>query len=253
MAITQLQRVEERINTFLAPGVMITEYLADTELIKTSKSHLTSYVGTSDRTTLLYANHPEHERRIYDEFMRVKNYNSNFDLIFMANNDGQYAQAPEGRYKNAGYDPRQRPWYGEPMASPNNTVVSSPYLTTGAEMVCSIMTKTADPSGHPLGMVGVDYTLTTLTRDLSERNILKTGYLVVFGPDGHIVIDGHHPEYVGKTPDELVAEDNGTDGARRLRAHMISGQDGEYWGQASAASWNTSSPTCCRNCAGGCQ
>lgn len=148
----------------------------------------------------------------------------------MANNDGQYAQAPEGRYKNAGYDPRQRPWYKELLASPNHTVVSSPYHTTGADVVCSIMTKTTDSSGRPLGMVGVDYTLTTLTRDLSERHILKTGYLVVFGPDGHIIIDSHHPEYIGKTPEELMAEENGAEGARRLRAHMISGEDGEYWG-----------------------
>ena len=235
MAIAQLQRVQERINTFLSPGIMATRYLAETELVKTSRGGLTSYVDTTARTTLLYANHPPHEQKLYEEFMRVKQYNTNFDLVFMANNDGQYAQAPEGRYKDAGYDPRKRSWYKELMDNPVPTVVSSPYLTTGADIVCSIMTKTTDPAGNPLGMVGVDYTLTTLTADLSERRILKTGYLVVFDPSGKIIVDGHHHDYVGLTPREISetprdkANGDGV-GARALRILLSDGEDGEYAG-----------------------
>ncbi len=235
MAVAQLQRVEDRINTFLSPGIMATEYLAGTEFIKTSRGRLTGYTDTTERTTLLYANHPPHERLIYDEFMGIKRYNSNFDLVFMANNDGQYAQAPEGRYKDAGYDPRKRSWYRELAESPNRTVVSSPYLTTGADIVCSIMTKTSDPGGAPLGMVGVDYTLTTLTADLSDRRILRTGYLVVFDPQGQIIVDGHHPEYVGLVPKDIPenkAAVNGArpDSAREFRMRLFGSGDGEYVG-----------------------
>jgi methyl-accepting chemotaxis protein len=242
MAVAQLQRVEERINTFMSPGFMATDYLASTEVIKSSRGLLTSYLDTQDRVTLLYENHPPHEKRVYMEFMMVKRYNSNFDLVFMANNDGQYAQAPEGRYKAAGYDPRKRSWYKELMASPHDSVVSSPYLTTGADIVCSLMTKTTDNKGAPLGMVGVDYTLTNLTTDLSERRILKTGYLVIFDPSNHIVIDGRHPEFIGMTPEEvrekslgdaqnLTAEENSLRESLELRHRLVTGNDGEYTGR----------------------
>jgi len=236
-ALAQLQRVEERINTFLTPGRMATEYLADMDLVRNSRGQLTSYLDTQEKTTLLYENHPPHERAIYDEFMHVIHYNTDFDLAFMANNDGQYAQAPEGRYKDPGYDPRKRGWYNEMEKAPGRTVVSSPYLTTGEGVVCSIMTKTVDMDGTPLGMVGVDYRLDAMTKDLAERTILKTGYLIVFGPDGHIIHNKRHPDFKGRHPDELgggepSAEASGGDARLReeigILKQLVESSDGQY-------------------------
>jgi signal transduction histidine kinase/CheY-like chemotaxis protein len=200
LAVSQLDRVEERIDTFMEPGVMSVKYLAGTELVRNSRGKLTSYLDTTEQTTLLYANHPEYERLIYDEFLHNYHSNDNYDLVFMANNDGQYAQSPEGRYKSAGYDPRKRSWYKEAMANPGDVTITSPYLTTGAGMVCSILVKTFDKQGEPLGLLGIDYTLQSLTSDLYARRIMKTGYLVVFDANGRIISDGHHPEYTEIEP-----------------------------------------------------
>ncbi|GHU29798.1 hypothetical protein AGMMS50256_15450 [Betaproteobacteria bacterium] len=200
LAVSQLDRVEERIDTFMEPGIMSVKYLAGTDLVRNSRGKLTSYLDTTEQTPLLYANHPEYERLIYDEFLHNYNYNDNYDLVFMANNDGQYTQSPEGRYKAAGYDPRKRSWYKEAMANPGDVTITSPYLTTGAGVVCSILVKTFDEQGEPLGLLGVDYTLQSLTSDLYARRIMKTGYLVVFDANGRIISDGHHPEYTEIEP-----------------------------------------------------
>jgi signal transduction histidine kinase/FixJ family two-component response regulator len=202
VARNQAERVEEWINTFLSPGVMSVRYLASLPLVRDSRGKLTSYLHTTEATTLHYANHSDHEQRIYDEFIRIARANDDYGKIFMANDDGQYTQAPEGLIKEAGYDPRMRFWYKEVMQSDKDVTVSTPYLTTGGGVVCSVMVKTRDLQGKPLGMLGVDYNLDRLTDDLTTRRILKTGYLVVFGPDGRIIVDGSHPEYLSVLPED---------------------------------------------------
>ncbi|GHV27734.1 hypothetical protein FACS1894167_03260 [Synergistales bacterium] len=181
---------------------MSVKYLADMKLVRNSRGKLTSYLDTTETTTLWYAKHPPYERLIYDEFIRIHNSNRNYGLVFMANEDGQYAQAPEGHIKMAGYDPRLRSWYKEVMANSREVTVTSPYLTTGGGVVCSIMVKTHDLQGRPLGMLGVDYSLEGLTQDLDSRSILQTGYLVIFDANGRIITDGHHPEYASMDPEE---------------------------------------------------
>ncbi|MDR1471694.1 MAG: response regulator [Synergistaceae bacterium] len=220
LANSQLERVEEHIRTFMEPGAMCVKYLASLNLVRESRGMLTSYLDTTETTTLLYSNHPPYERQIYDEFIRVSNSNANFGLVFMANDDGQYAQAPEGHIKNPGYDPRKRSWYEEAMRNGREVTVTSPYLTTGGGMVCSIMTKTLDLEGTPLGLLGIDYSLQSLTKDLDERRILKTGYLVIFDGNGRIITDGLHPEYISMEPEKYPV----------LRKNLASSKDGAFRG-----------------------
>ena len=198
VAVSHLERIEERISTFLEPGMMTVNYLSGLDLVRDSRGKLTSYLNTTETTTLRYENHTEYEKRIYDEFIRIARSNYNYGLIFMANDDGQYMQAPEGHIKYAGYDPRKRSWYRELMASGKAVTVSSPYLTSGGGIVCSIMVKTSDHERRPLGMVGVDYSLRSLTQDLDGRKILHTGYVITFDGDGQILIDGHKRANIGK-------------------------------------------------------
>ena len=190
LAMSQLERVEERIRTFVEPGIVSIRYLASLPDVRNSRGKLTSYLETTGRTVLRYADHPPHERQIYDEFVRILRSNTHYDLVFMANNDGQYAQAPEGRYMDAGYDPRERHWYGELMRSPDEVVFSTPHHTTGGNVVCSIMIKTRDTQGRPLGMLGLDYLLSDLTAELDARRILDTGFLMLLDQRNNVITYG---------------------------------------------------------------
>ncbi|MDR3037290.1 MAG: response regulator [Coriobacteriales bacterium] len=202
LAVSQLERVDERIITFLEPGVMSLRYLATLDLVRDSRGKLTSYLDSTEETTLRYVDFPPYEQAIYDAFVGIAASNDNYDLVFMANNDGQFLQAPEGLFKPAGYDPRLRPWYVEALADPDEVTVSTPYPTIASgNLVTSIVVKTYDADNKLLGFVGIDYRLETLTRDLDARRILETGYLVVFDKDGRIIADGHHPEYIELAPE----------------------------------------------------
>ncbi|MDR1359779.1 MAG: HAMP domain-containing protein, partial [Deltaproteobacteria bacterium] len=219
LAASELDRVQERISTFMEPGIMCVRYMAGLEAVRSSRGGLTSYLKTTRTTVLRYAEHPAREKRVYDEFIRISRYNSNFGLIFMANDDGQYAQAPEGHVKTPGYDPRERPWYRDLMNSGNEEAVSAPYRTTGGGMVCSIMAKTRDLEGRPLGMVGVDYSLQSLTMDLEARRILSSGYILTLDASGAALTDARNPlrdSPAGRDP---------------LRALVAGNPAGEYLGR----------------------
>ena len=196
-AHSHLTAVEDKIINFIAPAVSSLRYLAHTDLVRNSAGKLTSYIDTTEKTWLYYKNHPPYEQRVYDEFMTEMRSRDSFDLIFMANIDGQYAQAPEGRFKNPGYDPRKRSWFGELLQSPANVVISEPYRTTGAAVVCSVMYKTYDMDGLFLGMVGMDYRLATLIADIDTRRILETGRVLVLNSKG---------EALGQEQDDLTGE-----------------------------------------------
>ena len=201
LAVSQLSRVEENIKTFLYPGEMSAKYLASLPVIKNSRGRLSSYMDTTETTTLLYANYPPYQRRIYDEFIRIARSNENFNFVFMANDDGGYAQAPEGDNKPPGYDPRRSPWYIESVKSGGEVAVVSPYVTSGGVLVCSVMVKTRDMSGEPLGLVGINYSLRGLTENM-RRPILKTGYFVAYDPGGRLMIDGRRSEHEAMAPSE---------------------------------------------------
>ena len=203
MSVNQLKYLGEHIHTVIEPGVMSILYLSRLDLIKSSRGQLTSYLETTEDSNLIYANHTNYERLIYDEFIRVYRSNKNFDLVFMVNNDGQYVQAPGGRVKYSGYDPRERPWYKEVMNSKHTVVISSPYISSGDDRVCSIMVKTTDLQGNPLGILGINYSLDEFTYDLESSRILKTGFLVSIDSSGRFISYASKPEYIGKQAAEV--------------------------------------------------
>lgn len=84
MAYGQLERIEKDIAHYMEPGVMSMQYLAGLELVQNSPRKLTSYVATTEKTQLLYANHTEYEKQVYDEMYRILETNKNFELIFMS-------------------------------------------------------------------------------------------------------------------------------------------------------------------------
>jgi signal transduction histidine kinase/BarA-like signal transduction histidine kinase len=221
LAGSELDRVQEHITTFMEPGILCVRYMAGLEEVRSSRGRLTSYLKTTRTTVLRYAEHPPHEKLVYDEFIRIARSNSNFGLVFMANNDGQYAQAPEGHIKTPGYDPRERSWYRDLMRSGNGEAISAPYQTTGGGMVCSIMARTSDLEGRPLGMVGVDYSLQSLTRNLEARRILSSGYILTLDASGKVLTDGRNPGGSSLSPE----------GGSPLRALVAANPGGEYLGR----------------------
>lgn len=190
LAVSQLERVEERVKTFLEPGAKSVLYLAKLDLVRQSRGLLNSYLDTTEPARLYYSGYTFQGKLIYDEFARIAESNADFALIFMANEDGQFLQAPEGLSKAAGYDPRETPWYKDAMQDTLNLTFTAPYITSEGTRACSILSKTRDENGRLLGVVGIEYNLQSLLSSLNERRILNTGYLLVMDASGRVLSNG---------------------------------------------------------------
>jgi hypothetical protein len=68
LAGSELDRVQEHITTFMEPGILCVRYMAGLEEVRSSRGRLTSYLKTTRTTVLRYAEHPPHEKLVYDEF-----------------------------------------------------------------------------------------------------------------------------------------------------------------------------------------
>lgn len=226
MAVSQLERVEERIRVFMEPGVKNALYLAGLDLVKQSRGLLNNYADTKSPTVLYYYSYTPQARRIYDEFERTSKANSDFSLVFMANEDGQFMQAPEGLSKAPGYDPRERPWYKEAMDNPGDLTFTAPYVASDGKTVCSILVKTYDEYGRFLGIVGIDYNLQSLLANLDARRILNSGYLVVMDSSGQILSDGGDSTNSPQPPEDLSG----------LRQDIINTKNGSISGAVVAGS-----------------
>ncbi len=205
-ASAQLDKIEQDILKYIEPGTVVVRSLSNLPIIKNSAGNISSYVATTETTTLYYKNQTDYEKRIYSELIKAHFSNKNFGLVFMANKDGQYTQAPEGKIKTPGYDPRKRPWYQEAINSTKEILISTPYKTTGAGMVCSLLTKTYDTQDNLIGVIGVDFRLETLTQSLSSIKVFNTGYVIAIDNTGQILADIQHPRNLLKNVKEIGQE-----------------------------------------------
>ncbi len=204
-AVSQLDRVEESINTFTEPGAMSISYLAGLDLVRISYGNLSSYLETSFPTKLLHQRLTHYEQLVYDEFIRVVRSNNNYKNIYIGNRDGQYTEAPEGGALPGGFDPRLTTWYKEGAASGKKVTYTSPYRSFEGQMVCSILVKVHELDDQFMGVLGVDYSLESITAYLSERKVFDTGYLVTLDRNGGILADGAAPERAGMRAAEVSA------------------------------------------------
>lgn len=91
-----------------------------------------------------------------------------------------------------GFDPTARGWYIEAVAK-KSMVWTEPYIDTGsAKLIVSVAMPVLDSrDSQPLGVVGIDVSLDSLTDLLSVKTVGEKGYLVLLDARGNVLA---HPD-----------------------------------------------------------
>ena len=91
-----------------------------------------------------------------------------------------------------GFDPTERSWYMQAVNS-KGIVWTEPYVDTGSgKLVVSIATPVYNPyETQPIGVVGIDVSLESLTRLLSTRKVGQDGHIVLLDGSGQLLA---HPD-----------------------------------------------------------
>jgi methyl-accepting chemotaxis protein len=127
--------------------------------------------------------------KLYEDFG-----SSHPDLLYVytGTKEGGFVQYPLEVL--GGYDPRQRPWYKQALASPNEPIITEAYQDVIGKPVVTSALVVKNKQGDIIGVQGLDVTLSTLTDILSNTKLGESGYLILIDESGTVLADAKTPE-----------------------------------------------------------
>ncbi|MGE8062589.1 methyl-accepting chemotaxis protein McpA [Pseudomonas sp. NPDC089547] len=114
-------------------------------------------------------------------------YTRNFLFTYLGQANGVFTQRPDTQMP-AGYDPRQRPWYGA-AASAGQTVLTAPYQGAVGGLMVTIATPVKSKNnGELVGVVGGDVTLDTLVEIINSVDFGGIGHAFLADANGQVIV-----------------------------------------------------------------
>ena len=114
-------------------------------------------------------------------------YTRNFLFTYLGQANGVFTQRPDTQMP-AGYDPRQRPWYGA-AASAGQTVLTAPYQGAVGGLMVTIATPVKSKAkGELIGVVGGDVTLDTLVEIINSVDFGGIGHAFLADANGQVIV-----------------------------------------------------------------
>ena len=114
-------------------------------------------------------------------------YTRNFLFTYLGQANGVFTQRPDTQMP-AGYDPRQRPWYGA-AASAGQTVLTAPYQGAVGGLMVTIATPVKRKgNGELMGVVGGDVTLDTLVEIINSVDFGGIGHAFLTDANGQVIV-----------------------------------------------------------------
>jgi methyl-accepting chemotaxis protein len=181
----EIRQIDNGMKQFFDSIRQNVEYLAKDPRIATVKG-LKNYTAANAEQTPV----TEADQRLQAIFDRFAETHPTTASISLGLKDGGFAGWPDDP-KMASYDPRVRPWYKTAVAAaPGSTVRTSAYYWAPDDMVLvSTVRAFADPSGNPVGVVGVDVSLKQLTELVKTIKLGDSGYLMMVEANGNVLVD----------------------------------------------------------------
>ncbi len=108
-------------------------------------------------------------------------------------------QLPEG------YDPTLRPWYTKAMANNGKAIITEPYedaAEAGRYIVTYAKTVLDNTTNQPIGVVGMDIALSTLSEQVAKTRIGDKGSITIIDNTGKIIAS-REKEDLGKSSEDL--------------------------------------------------
>ncbi|WP_152655401.1 methyl-accepting chemotaxis protein [Oceanobacillus sp. CFH 90083] len=108
--------------------------------------------------------------------------------FYLATTEGDFYLQPEMEMEE-GYDPRERAWYQEAMANPEEVIISDPYLTASGDGQIAVSVSKALEDGS--GAIGIDVSMDFIQQLVSEVQVGEHGYAVLLDTNQNFI---YHPE-----------------------------------------------------------
>lgn len=134
--------------------------------------------------------HPEFEQFALGILKDVKNSNSDLMAVYFGENTKKMVLYPEQKLPDD-FDPTSRPWYQKAVQNPDKVVFSEPYKDTSTGNYVISISKVVKYNGQVVGVVSMDISLETISKQLSDIKIGQNGYAYITTADGIMLA---HPD-----------------------------------------------------------
>lgn len=142
-------------------------------------------------------------RVIIDDFVK---YHPDLEILVLGNEKGEWMKSPDPGAQT--YDPRERDWYKQAMAS-KTAIISEPYVSaTTGNVVVAVAKQLADGKG----VISVNVSIEALRKTVNNVKIGQKGYVYILDKNNNFLI---HPDHkAGEKTDadfykELYKKDSG--------------------------------------------
>ncbi|NOU51231.1 methyl-accepting chemotaxis protein [Pseudoalteromonas sp. JBTF-M23] len=203
MANREALQIDNGISMFFAEIAKNVDYLASHPNVIAARSGIETYFDKSSATNLTSLQNSPIEKEAYQVFELFGDTHPGIAYIYMGNTEGGYIQWPQGEV-NAGYDPRNRPWYQTAEGAAGKAVRTNAYYWPPDDMVIVSTAKAIMQDGRLIGAQGMDVSLNDLTGIVKKIRLGETGYLVLVEDTGTVLADAKYPEHTFKAFNEVA-------------------------------------------------
>ena len=190
----EVQQIDNAIQLFFKEIEKNVSYLTSKSALTSASTNITTYMGTTSATHMTALSNGSQEQSVYNAFEQFGNSHQGISYIYFGNQQGGYVQWPQGSI-DAGYDPRNRPWYQTGQQSNGNTLRTNAYYWAPDDAVIVSTVKTVTDNGKLVGVAGMDVSLNDLTQMVKKIKFGRSGYLMLIEDNGNVLVDAKYPEH----------------------------------------------------------
>ena len=154
VAEAQLNRLDAFITSYFDNALAQVRLLAATDAVRDNLDAMDSYVDAKKDIVPDEAAMPPRERHVVDSIARVLHEFNGYELGYVGDEHGRFAQAPNDDSTSTppGFDPRKRPWYGDALKA-GKAVITEVYLSDAGDQVVTTAATPIFKNGKQRGSV----------------------------------------------------------------------------------------------------
>ena len=209
----QLDRVSAFADNFFDRTMSDIRFMASMPQVRDNIGNMTVYKDLGVEVKPVGLELPAKERELFQLFSTWQTNNPWYLLVYLGDSLGGFVQAPDDTL-GAGYNPAARPWFIEAQRA-GKAVVTEAYLSDSGDVVSTVAIPVTGAGGVQ-GVLGIDISLETLTKELSRVRLGNTGHLMLLDHTGQVLV-ANDKAWLGKPLADLPAEVGKTLGSLRAQ------------------------------------
>ena len=186
----ELRQVDNGFQLFFQQIKANVKFLAENKLTAQLPDNTHNYIGADHM--MVPKNDSVEELDLYNLYEDFGTSHPDLLYVYTGTKEGGFVQYPLEEL--GGYDPRERPWYKQALASPDTAILTEAYQDVIGKPVVTSALVVKNKQGDIVGVQGLDVTLSTLTDILSNTKLGESGYLMLIDDSGTVLADAKTPE-----------------------------------------------------------